>query len=61
MKKDSFITHFIKGFIIGLGIIFPISASFLAVALGVYNRLLDDINNFKVAIKKVYSIISFLF
>ena len=52
MKKESFITHFIKGFIIGLGIIFPISASYLAVGLGVYNRLLDDINDFKTAIKK---------
>ena len=54
MKKDNYLILFIKGFIIGLGIIFPISASYLAVGLGVYKRLLDDINNLFKCFKKEY-------
>ncbi|MBR4231429.1 MAG: DUF368 domain-containing protein [Bacilli bacterium] len=52
MKKDNYLIIFIKSFIVGLGIIFPISASYLAIGLGIYKRLLDDINNLKTGIKK---------
>ena len=52
MKKDNWLVTFIKGFIIGLGIIFPISASGLAISLGVYEKLLDAINNLKKDFKK---------
>ena len=52
MKKDNYLVIFIKSFIVGLGIIFPISASYLAIGLGIYKRLLDDINNLKTSIKK---------
>lgn len=52
MKKDNYLIIFIKSFIVGLGIIFPISASYLAIGLGIYKRLLDDINNLKTSIKK---------
>ena len=52
MKKDNWLVTFIKGFIIGLGIIFPISASGLAISLGVYEKLLDAINHLKTDLKK---------
>lgn len=51
-KKDSNFITFIKGFIIGLGIIFPISASGLAIAMGMYEKLLKIINNLKKELKK---------
>ena len=51
-KKDSNLITFIKGFIIGLGIIFPISASGLAISMGMYEKLLKIINNLKKSIKK---------
>ncbi len=51
MKKDNYLVIFCKSFIVGLGIIFPISASYLAIGLGIYRRLLDDINNLKKSIK----------
>lgn len=54
MKKDNFLKLFLKGMIIGLGIIFPISASYLALGLGVYDRLLEDINNLSKVIKKEF-------
>ena len=52
MKKDNWLITFIKGFIIGLGIIFPISASGLAISLGVYEKLLNAINTLKKDLKK---------
>ena len=52
MKKDNYLVIFIKSFIVGLGIIFPISASYLAISLGIYKRILDDINSLKTSIKK---------
>ena len=55
MKKDGFLITFIKGFIIGLGIIFPISASVLAIVMGLYKRILNIINNFFKSVKKEFS------
>ncbi len=52
MKKDNWLVTFIKGFIIGLGIIFPISASGLAISLGVYEKLLNAINTLRKDVKK---------
>lgn len=52
MKKDNYLVIFIKSFIVGLGIIFPISASYLAIGLGIYKRILEDINSLKKSIKK---------
>lgn len=46
MKKDNFIINFIKGFIIGFGIIFPVSSSALAMIMGIYEKLINIINNF---------------
>lgn len=51
-KEDSFLSDFVKSFIIGLGIIFPVSASFLAVLLNMYDRILKTINNFFKDFKK---------
>lgn len=45
IKKDNNFITFIKGFIIGLGIIFPISASVLAISMGIYKKLLKVINH----------------
>ena len=50
MNRDNYIEIFIKSFIIGLGIIFPISASYLAIGLGLYRRILDDINTIKTSL-----------
>ena len=52
MKKDNYFIIFLKSFVVGLGIIFPISASYLAIGLGLYKRILDDINDLKTSIKK---------
>lgn len=52
MKKENGLITFIKGFIIGLGIIFPISASGLAISMGLYERILYVINNIKESLKK---------
>ena len=52
MKNDNWLVTFIKGFIIGLGIIFPISASGLAISLGVYEKLLTSINTLRKDFKK---------
>ncbi len=52
MKKENSLITFIKGFIIGLGIIFPISASGLAISLGVYEKLLNAINHLRTDFKK---------
>ena len=52
MKKDNCFIIFLKSFVVGLGIIFPISASYLAIGLGLYKRILDDINDLKTSIKK---------
>lgn len=57
MKKDGFLITFIKGFVIGLGIIFPISASVLAIVMGMYKRILNVINNFFKSVKKEFSFI----
>jgi len=56
-NKDSFLVTFIKGFIIGLGIIFPISASVLAIVMGLYKRILKVINNFFKCFKKEFKFI----
>lgn len=58
-KKENNIITFIKGFIIGLGIIFPISASVLAISLGIYKKLLKVINNFSRYLKKEPGFIMF--
>ncbi|MBQ6841306.1 MAG: DUF368 domain-containing protein [Bacilli bacterium] len=60
MKKDSLFVTFIKGFIIGLGIIFPISASVLAIVMGIYKRILNVINNFFKCFKKEWKFIACL-
>lgn len=52
MKKDSKLITFIKGLIIGLGIIFPISASGLAISLNEYENLIKSINNLRKDFKK---------
>lgn len=57
MKKESSITTFIKGFIIGLGIIFPISASVLAIVMGMYEKLLNIINHFFKSLKDNFKFI----
>lgn len=56
-NKDNMLMIFIKGFIIGLGIIFPISASGLAVSMGMYERLLKIVNNLKTSLKKEWKFI----
>lgn len=50
-EKTSFIKDFFKSFVIGIGILFPIAASYLAVVLGMYERILDVINNFGKSLK----------
>lgn len=60
-KKDNMIITFIKGFIIGLGVIFPVSASVLAIVMGLYKKLLNIINNFFKCFKKEYKFIISLF
>lgn len=57
MKKDNYVIIFLKGFLIGLGIIFPISASVLALVMGVYKRILNIVNNFKSEFKKEWKFI----
>lgn len=54
MKKDNFLTTFLKGFIIGLGVIFPVSASVLAIVMGIYKKILNVINNFFKCFKKEF-------
>ena len=44
-KKDNLFITFLQGFVIGFGIIFPISSSVLAMTMGIYERLLKIINN----------------
>ena len=44
-KKDNLFITFLQGFVIGFGIIFPISSSVLAMTMGIYERLLKVINN----------------
>lgn len=51
-KKISSILTFCQGFIIGLGVIFPISASVLAISMGIYKKLIDIINHFSRYLKK---------
>lgn len=51
-KSDNYLTIFIKSFLIGMGIIFPISGSYLAFVLGMYDWILDIINNFKKNLKE---------
>ncbi|NMA51044.1 MAG: DUF368 domain-containing protein [Mollicutes bacterium] len=51
-KNNNYLTIFIKSFLIGMGIIFPISGSYLAFVLGMYDWILDIINNFKKKIKE---------
>ena len=57
MKKENYLVVFLKGFIIGLGIIFPISASVLALVMGLYKRILKIINNLKTELKKEWKFI----
>ena len=59
-KKDNLLVTFIKGFIIGLGIIFPISASVLAIVMGIYKKILNVINNFFKCYKKEWKFIACL-
>ena len=60
MKKENNFMTFIKGFIIGLGIIFPVSASVLAIVMGLYEKILGVVNNFKNSLKKDLKFIVFL-
>lgn len=57
MKKDNYLVIFLKGFLIGLGIIFPISASVLALVMGVYTRILKIVNNLKTELKKEWKFV----
>lgn len=59
-KKDSLVVTFIKGFIIGLGIIFPISASVLAIVMGIYKKILNVVNNIFKCFKKEWKFICVL-
>ena len=59
-KKDNLFITFIKGFIIGLGIIFPISASVLAIVMGIYKKILNVINNFFKCYKKEWKFVAAL-
>ncbi len=45
-KEDNALITFLKGFVIGFGIIFPISSSVLAMTMGIYERIIKIINNF---------------
>ena len=51
---------FIKGFIIGLGIIFPVSASVLAISMGIYKDILDYINDLWHSLKTNFRFILWL-
>lgn len=51
-KKDNLFLTFLQGFVIGFGIIFPISSSVLAMTMGIYERLLKVINNLFTSLKK---------
>ncbi len=51
-KKDNLFITFLQGFVIGFGIIFPISSSVLAMTMGIYERLLKVINNLFTSFKK---------
>ncbi|MBE6155223.1 MAG: DUF368 domain-containing protein [Firmicutes bacterium] len=57
MKKDGFLITFLRGFIIGLGIIFPISASVLAIVMGIYKKILNVVNNIFKCFKKEWKFI----
>ena len=49
--------NLLKGFIIGIGKIIPgVSGSVLAITLGVYDKSVEYINNFKHNKKKVWNI-----
>lgn len=61
MKKENNLVTFLKGFIIGLGVIFPVSASVLAIVMGLYERILGIVNNFKESLKKDLKFIIYLF
>ena len=51
-KKDNLFITFLQGFVIGFGIIFPISSSVLAMTMGIYERLLKVINNLFTSFKE---------
>ncbi len=59
-KAEKWYITFIKSFIIGLGVIFPISSSVLAIVLGLYNKILDVINNFFTCFKKEFKFLLIL-
>lgn len=61
MKKDNFLINYIKSFIIGFGILLPVSASMLAVVLGLYDKILYLINNFFKCLKEDFKFILALF
>ncbi|MBE6148955.1 MAG: DUF368 domain-containing protein [Firmicutes bacterium] len=56
-KKDTWLVTFIKGFIIGLGIIFPVSSSVLAIVMGIYKKILNVVNNIFKCFKKEWKFI----
>lgn len=60
MKKENFLLTFLKGFIIGLGVIFPVSASVLAIVMGIYKKILKVINNILKCYKKEWKFIASL-
>ena len=51
-KKDNLFITFLQGFVIGFGLIFPISSSVLAMTMGIYERLLKVINNLFTSFKE---------
>lgn len=51
-KNENAIIIFLKGFVIGFGIIFPISSSVLAMTMGIYEKIINIINNFFSSFKK---------
>ena len=58
-KEDSALITFLKGFVIGFGIIFPISSSVLAMTMGIYERIIKIINNFFSSFKEIKKFIIF--
>ena len=51
-NNENAIIIFLKGFVIGFGIIFPISSSVLAMTMGIYEKIINIINNFFSSFKK---------
>jgi putative membrane protein len=57
MKKENNLITIIKGYIVGLGVVFPVSSSVLAIAMGIYEKILYVINNLVKCFKKEWKFI----